>query len=294
MDLVTKAYAYDGTVRIYVATSTDLVNKAQKLHHLWPTSTAALGRTLTMAAIMGLSYYEPVDLTIRIDGGGPLGEMVVLANEKGEVRGYVSNPEVFMEYNDGPNKGKLNVGMAVGTNGFINVTKDLKLRTPFTSTAELQTGEIAEDFTYYYALSEQIPSSVGLGVLVDTDNSCIAAGGFLLQLMPGYKKETVDKIEEILQSFGAISEMIQKGRTHEDIIKELSNNNYEILETRDISYKCDCSKERFAKGIKSLDIDTIDSLIEDGHASVSCHFCQSKYEFSKQDLEEIKNQKTSK
>ena len=292
MDFVTKAYAYNGTVRIYVATSTNLVGEAIKRHHLWPTSAAALGRTLTIGAIMGLPYKGDEELMIRINGGGPIGDIVVRADAMGNVRGYVSNPEVFVQYNDGPMKGKLNVGYAVGNNGYINVTKDLKLRDMFTSTAAIQTGEIAEDFTYYFAASEQIPSSVGLGVLIDTDNSCLAAGGFLLQLMPGCKEESIEKIEGMLKNLDSVTKMLSDGLSHEQIINILSCGDYQILETKEIRFQCSCSKEVFANGIKSLDKATIDEMInEDGHAECVCHFCNDKYDFSKEELEQIRDSK---
>jgi len=191
-DYLVKGYAFGGTVRVYTARTTNLVAEAQKRHNLWPTSTAALGRLLTSSVIMGAMYKGDQELTIRVDSDGPIGGMVATTNTLGEVRGYVGNPHVFLQYNNG----KLNVGQAVG-NGFIHVTKDLKVRDMFTSSSEIITGEIAEDFAYYFTSSEQIPSAVGLGVLVNTDNTVAASGGFILQVMPGCKSETIDKIEKI-------------------------------------------------------------------------------------------------
>ena len=292
MDFVTKAYAYNGTVRIFVATSTGIVNEAISRHKLWPTAAAALGRTLTIGAIMGLTYKGDEEIMIKINGGGPLGDIVCRANAYGEVRGYVSNPEVFLEYTSGPNMGKLNVGDAVGRNGFIHVTKDLKLRSMFTSSASIQTGEIAEDFTYYFASSEQIPSSVGLGVLIDTDSNCIAAGGFLLQIMPGCKEESLNKIEEMLKNIRPVSEMIEKGYSHEDIMNILSCGDYQLLETKDIKFQCSCNKELFAKGLASLDKKTLTEIIEeDEKCETVCHFCNDKNLFSKDELIKIRDEK---
>ena len=183
-DYIVKAYAFNDSVRIYAANSTALVNEAQKIHDLWPTSAAAFGRLLTASVIMGAMYKGDQELTIRVESDGPIGGMVTHANAIGDVKGYVVNNHVFLQYDSG----KLNVGKAVG-NGFIHVTKDLKIKQAFTSSAPIQTGEIAEDFAYYFTASEQIPSAVGLGVLVNDDNTILASGGFILQVMPGIKEE---------------------------------------------------------------------------------------------------------
>ena len=183
-DYLVKAYAFGGTVRIYAANTTNLVEEARNIHGTWPAASAAFGRVLTASLIMGAMYKGDQSLTIRINGGGPIGDIISVVNAHGEVKGYVQNPEVQFS-----NKDKLAVNMVVGNNGFIHVTKDLKIRDVFTSSAELQTGEIAEDFTYYFAVSEQIPSSVGLGVLVNEKNEVLASGGFILHKIPGCKEE---------------------------------------------------------------------------------------------------------
>ncbi len=284
-DYLIKAYAYNGTVRIYTAITTNLVAHAQKIHDLWPTSTAALGRLLTNSVIMGAMYSDDQELTVRVAGDGPIGEMVATTNSHGEVRGYVGNPHVFLQYNSG----KLNVGQAVG-NGFIHVTKDLKIRDLFTSSSEIQTGEIAEDFAYYYTVSEQIPSAVGLGVLVDTDNTVISSGGFILQLMPGCKEETIKEIEEVIKNIKPVSEMVNSGYTPEDMMNEISNNDYQFLQKLDLYFKCDCSREKFEKGLISLgkiqleEIKTVDKGIE-----TVCHFCNSRYKFDESDIQSLIN-----
>ncbi len=288
-DYICKALAYDKKVRIYAASSTNLVEEARKTFGLWPTSCAALGRCLTAAAMISANYKSNENLTIRFDGDGPLGMMVVEASN-GYVRGYVSNAGVFMQYNNG----HLAVGKAVG-NGTMTVIKDLGLKEPFTTTINIQTGEIAEDFTYYFAASEQTPSSVGLGVLIETDNSCRAAGGFILQLMPGCNDETITKIEEVLKNIKPVSEMIDSKMTPEDIIKVLAgNSDYEIVETSEIGYRCPCSKENYYRGVKSLGQKEIESIRDEiGYCEVTCMYCRKKYVFDKDDLNqmitEIKN-----
>jgi molecular chaperone Hsp33 len=282
-DYLVKAYAFDGTVRIYSAKTTDLVEHAREIHDLWPTSAAALGRLLTTSVIMGAMYKGDQELTIRVDGDGPLGGMVSTTNTHGQVRGYVSNPHVFLQYSSG----KLNVGKAVG-NGFIHVTKDLKVRNMFTSSAEIQTGEIAEDFAYYFTASEQIPSAVGLGVLVDVDNTVISSGGFILQAMPGCKPETIESIENILSKIKPVSEMIKDKFTPEMIIKELAGEDFKLLENLEIEYKCNCSRERFEKGLISLGLTELETLVsEKEDVETSCHFCNTKYNFNNDDLNKL-------
>ncbi|MDE6656588.1 MAG: Hsp33 family molecular chaperone HslO [Anaeroplasmataceae bacterium] len=278
-----KAYAFDGTVRIYAAITTELVQRAQEIHQLWPTSCAALGRCLTIASIMSCTYKSKEHLTIKVCGDGPIGQITMEATD-GQVRGFVHNPGVYLSYNNG----KLNVGDAVGRNGYIEVIKDLNMRVPFSSTSELVSGEIAEDFTYYFAKSEQIPSSVGLGVLINPDGKVISAGGFLLQIMPGCKEETLVYLEERLKTLKSCSQMISEGYSAEEMIQEITDGNYELLETKELSYFCPCSKERFKKGLMSLgkkELETI--LAEDHKASITCNFCGKSYEFDSNELEEM-------
>lgn len=282
-DYLIKAYAFDGTVRIYTAVTTNLVGHAQEIHDLWPTSAAALGRLLTVSVIMGAMYADEQELTIRVEGDGPIGSMVATTNNKGEVRGYVNNPHVFLQYNSG----KLNVGQSVG-NGFIHVTKDLKIRDMFTSSSEIQTGEIAEDFAYYFTASEQIPSAVGLGVLVNEDNKILSSGGFILQVMPGCKKETIEKIEKIISKLKPVSKMIEEGYNPEDIMNEISGNNYQYLQTLDLKYQCSCSREKFEKGLISLGKEQLNEIIlEDKSIETVCHFCNSKYNFDEDALKSL-------
>ncbi|MGS0973754.1 MAG: Hsp33 family molecular chaperone HslO [Candidatus Izemoplasmataceae bacterium] len=282
-DYLVKAYAFEGTVRIYAANTTNLVSHAQEIHDLWPTSAAALGRLLTGGVIMGAMYKKDDELTIRLDGDGSIGGMVVTTNAHGDVRGYVSNPHVFLQYNSG----KLNVGQAVG-NGQIHITKDLKVRDMFTSSSEIQTGEIAEDLAYYFTVSEQIPSAVGLGVLVNDDNSIIASGGFILQIMPGCKEETIQLIEERISQIKPVSQMIEEGLTPENIIAEITKGDHQFLEELPLKYTCNCSREKFEKGLISLGEEQLTEILqEDGQIETNCHFCNAKYHFNKEEIKSL-------
>ncbi len=291
-DYVLMSYAYQKELRIYVAHSTHLVEEARKIHQTWPTATAAFGRFLTASAMMGLMYKGEERLTLRIKGDGPIGSMLVEANAKGEVRGEIQNPSVYLVYEDGPKNGKLAVGKAIGQ-GFLHVTKDLGMRDFFTSSSELQTGEIGDDFTYYFTMSEQVPSAVGLGVLVDRDQSVLASGGFIVQVMPNASKETLDTMEAILSEIPPISKLLNEKTTPEGILSLLASNTEEILEKRPIRYYCPCSKEKFEKSLIALDEKTLDELIHDDQkADIECHFCKKTYHFNQDDLRHIKKNRT--
>ena len=286
-DYLVKAYAFGGTVRIYAATTTNLVEEARKIHDTYPAASAAFGRVLTASLIMGAMYKGDQTLTIRIDGGGPIGKIIASVNANGIVKGVVENPHVHIS-----DKNKLAVGMIVGNNGFIHVTKDLKVRDVFTSSAELQTGEIADDFTYYFAKSEQIPSSVGLGVLVNENNEVFASGGFILQAMPGVKDETIAKIERNINSMKPISELIKDNYKPEDIINLITKGSHELVDEMPLKYQCDCSKERFENGLATLDNKDLESIINDGETiEIQCEFCKTKYNFSVDELKKIKSKK---
>ncbi len=288
------SYAYHKMVRIYAASSTHLVEKARSLHHTWPTATAALGRVLTVSAMMGLMYKEGEKITVRIKGDGPIGPITVEADGRGEVRGEITNPEVYLKYNRGPNAGKLNVGAAIGK-GFLFVTKDLNMREYFTSSSQLQSGEIGDDFTYYFTLSDQIPSSVGVGVLVAVDQHVIAAGGYILQLMPHCPEDIIKKVEKTIADLPPISSLIAHGEKPEDIIHRLADGTEEILSKKAIAYVCHCSKDRFARSLATLDEKSLNDMIEeDGQAEVECHFCHNKYHYDRADLMAIKTSRKEK
>jgi len=282
-DYLAKAYAFNGRVRLYAANTTILTNEAQKIHNLWPSSAAALGRLLTGGVIMGAMYKGEQELTLRVESNGPIEGMVVTTNAKGDVRGYVGNHKLFFQHNDG----KINVSQAVGQ-GSLHVTKDVKVRDHFTSTAALQTGEIAEDLAYYFTASEQIPSAVSLGVKIDTDNTVTHAGGFILQRMPGCPEETITLIEERLKKLKPISQMLEEGYTPEDIVQEITQGDHEILHTMDLNYTCNCSREKFERGLISLGAKQLETIIEeDGQIETVCHFCQSKYKFDETAINQL-------
>ncbi len=285
--------AYDGQARIYVSYSKALVEKSRTIHGTWPTASAALGRFLTVSAMMGLMLKDDESITLRIEGDGPIEYMLVEANGLGEVRGDIKHPEVYLTYNNGPKAGKLAVGKAVGE-GYLHITKDLNLKTKFTSSVELQTGEIGDDFTYYFTSSEQTPSAVGLGVLVDVDQTIKQAGGFIIQLLPNATDDTITKIEGVLSTIKAVTELYEEGLSPEDITDYLSSNTAKILSKHEIAYRCHCSKEKFAKSLEKLDDKTIQSFIDDDHgAEIICHFCKSKYHFEETDLQNILIKKKS-
>lgn len=292
-DHLVKATVYDGMVRAYTIVSTETVEEARRRQDTWATATAALGRTMTITALMGAMLKDDNSLTVKIEGGGPIGAIVVDGNAEGGVRGYVVNPHTDFELNE---VGKLDVSRAVGTDGTLSIVKDLGLKEYFTGQVPLVSGEISEDFTYYYANSEQIPSAVGAGVLVNPDHSVLAAGGFIVQVMPGADETLIEELEEQIQNFPAISSLISEGYTSEQILMRLfAEEDVKIHESMPITFKCNCSKERFERAIKGLGHEAIDSMIEEDHgAEASCHFCNETYQFTEEELISIKNQKEPK
>lgn len=283
-DYLVRALGFNGNVRAFAVRTTDTVGEAQRRHNSWPTATAALGRSLTASVIMGAMLKGEDKLTVKIEGNGPIGVILIDSNANGEVRGYVSNPHVHFDLNS---VGKLDVARAVGTEGALTVVKDLGLRDMFSGQTPIVSGEIAEDFTYYFAVSEQVPSSVGLGVLVNPDNSVLAAGGFILQILPGCDDETITEIENQLKTIEPVSKMIEKGYTPERILEAvLGEGNVQVLDSMPVQFKCQCSKERFGAAIKSLGVQELQEMIdEDGGAEAQCHFCLEKYDFEASELE---------
>lgn len=285
-DYLVKALVLDGRVRVYAVRSTQLAEESRRRHDTWPTATAALGRTLSVGTMMGAMLKGEGKLTIRISGGGPLGHMVVDANSKGEVRGYVSRPHVHLPLND---KGKLDVGGAVGKNGLLQVTMDLGLKEPYHGSSPLVSGEIGDDFSYYFAQSEQTPSVVGVGVLVNPDGSVRASGGYIVQLMPGVDDQFINRLEERLKEIPSVSQMVDRGTTPEEMITALfSDQPIRWLETMEVRYACTCSRERVRSILISLGEGELKQLIEEqGKAEVTCHFCKEKYLLDKGELEEL-------
>jgi molecular chaperone Hsp33 len=288
-DYLIKALAFDGKVRAYAINSTETIGEAQRRHYTWPTASAALGRAMTAGVMMGAMLKGDNKLTIKINGGGPLGGIIVDSNANGEVRGYVHHPQTHFDLNE---HGKLDVRRAVGTDGMLIVVKDIGMRDHFTGQVPLVSGELGEDFTYYFAASEQVPSSVGVGVLVNPDNTILSAGGFIIQLMPGTDEATIEKIESNLQSVPPVSKLIEKGLSPEEILFEiLGEENVKVLEKMPVSFQCTCSKERFGNAIISLGTSEIEEMIEeDGKAEAHCHFCNEKYTYTIEELEELKDE----
>ena len=277
--------AFNNTVRIYVVKDTELLKDAIKEKEMMATSTAALGRTLTATLIMGSMLKGDQSVAVKINGGGPVGKIVCEADTSGKVMGYVENGGVYLKYNNG----KLAVGLAVGTDGDLQVVKDLHLKEPFVSSVPLVSGEIAEDFTYYFAISEQIPSSVSLGVLVGLNNEVLSSGGFIVQIMPGCNEDVIDLIEANVKKMEPISNLILKGITLRNIAEQIvGGNELETLKTMPVKFECRCSKENFYKGIKSLGKETITKLLkEDKGAEATCHYCGKKYYFSEDELSKM-------
>ncbi|GAA0425490.1 MAG: Hsp33 family molecular chaperone HslO [Bacillota bacterium] len=286
-DFIIKATAYNGMVRAYATTSTDTVEEARRRHDSWATASAALGRTITIAGMMGAMLKGEDSITTKVMGDGPLGGIIADANAKGEVRGYVVNPHVDFELNA---NGKLDVARAVGTEGNISVIKDLGLKDFFTGEVPIISGEISEDFTYYFANSEQVPSAVGAGVLVNPDHSILAAGGFIVQVMPGASEEVISQLEEKIQELPPISTLIREGNTPEQILHRLfGENQVKIHETVPMEFRCKCSKERLERAIKGLGDKEIQNMIDEDHgAEASCHFCNQTYQFTEEELEALK------
>lgn len=285
-DYLIKSTAYDGMIRAYATVSTKTVEEARRRQDTWVTTTAALGRTLTITALMGAMLKDEDLLTIKIEGGGPIGAIVADGNAKGEVRGYVSNPHVDFEVNE---QGKLNVARAVGVEGSLSVIKDSGLKDYFTGQVPIVSGEISEDFTYYFAHSEQIPSAVGAGVLINPDYSVLAAGGFIIQVMPGADEEIITRLEEQIQSFPPISNLIADGNTPEQILHRLfGEEEVKVLEKLPIVFKCKCSKKRIEQAIVGLGNEEITKMIEeDRGAEANCHFCNETYHFTEEELESL-------
>ncbi len=283
-DYIVNAITSNGAIRVVAADTTELCNRAQEIHKMSPTAAAALGRALTAAAIMGSMLKSSDDsITVQLAGGGPIGRVVAVGDGRANVKGYVDNPLVDLPLN--PN-GKLDVGGAVGKDGFLSVIRDLGLKEPYVGQVPLVNGEIAEDLTQYYATSEQIPTAVALGVLVDVDYTIKAAGGFILQVLPGAYDEDIDNVEKTVASISSVTEMLSEGKKPEDIVKQLLGD-YEIefFDNVPTMYKCDCSRERTDRALISIGQEELTKIIEeDGKAQITCHFCDNVYDYTKEEL----------
>lgn len=289
-DYLVRAIGYNGQVRAFAAHTTEAVNEAQRRHNTWPLVSAALGRAMTASVIMGAMLKGEDKLTVKIEGNGPIGPIIIDADAKGDVRGFVTNGQVHFDLNE---HGKLDVRAGVGTEGFLTVVKDLGMRDMFSGQTPIVSGEIAEDFTYYFASSEQVPSSVGLGVLVNPDNTILAAGGFIIQLMPGCEEGTIDAIEQHLSTIEPVSKMIEKGMSPEEILEAVlgTEGNVQLLSTMPVKFQCQCSKERFSAAILGLGVKEIQDMIDEvGQIETQCHFCLETYNFSEAELQGLINE----
>lgn len=285
-DYIIRATAANDQIRAFAAVTTEMVETAREHHNTSPVATAALGRLLTAGAMMGSMMKGEKDvLTLQIKAGGPLQGITVTADSQGNVKGYVGNPDVCIPANS---KGKLDVAGAVGP-GFLTVIKDMGLKEPYSGQVMLQTCEIAEDLTYYFATSEQVPSAVGLGVLMNKNNTVRQAGGFIVQLMPFAEEEVISRLEQNVQKINSVTNLLEEGHTPECLLeKVLEGFDVQINEKMDTRFRCNCSKERVAKALISIGRKELNEMIQEGKPiEMNCHFCNTNYNFTVEELKEI-------
>lgn len=284
-DYIVRATAAGSQIRAFAVSSTELVETARKHHNTSPVATAALGRLLTAGAMMGSMMKNDTDiLTIQIKCDGPIQGLTVTADSKANVKGYVENPDVMLP----PKNGKLDVGGALGL-GILNVIKDMGLKEPYVGQTILQTGEIGDDLTYYFANSEQVPSSVGLGVLMEKDNTVKCAGGFIVQVMPFVEEKVLVQLEENIGNIHSVTALLEQGHSPESLLNEvLKGMDVEITDTLPAQFSCDCSKEKIEKAIISIGEKDIKEMIDEGkEIEVKCHFCNTAYTFSVEELSSL-------
>lgn len=285
-DYIVRATAANAQIRAFAVTSRELVEKARRAHNLSPVASAALGRLMSGAVMMGVMMKGEKDvLTLQVKGDGPIGGLTVTADSMGNVKGYANEPQVMLPASP---LGKLDVGGAVGR-GYLRVIKDMGLKEPYIGQTDLQTGEIAEDLTYYFATSEQVPSCVGLGVLMEKDNTVKQAGGFIIQLMPYASEEVITKLEQNLAAFSTVTKVLDQGKSPEEMLELLLGDmDLEFNDTIPAQFTCNCDKKRVEKAIISIGEADIKEMIADGKdIEVNCHFCNTAYQFSVAELEEM-------
>ena len=285
-DYIIRATAANDQIRAFAAVTTEMVESAREHHNTSPVATAALGRLLTAGAMMGSMMKGEKDvLTLQIKAGGPLQGITVTADSHGNVKGYVGNPDVCIPANS---KGKLDVAGAVGP-GFLTVIKDMGLKEPYSGQVMLQTCEIAEDLTYYFATSEQVPSAVGLGVLMNKNNTVRQAGGFIVQLMPFAEEEVISKLEQNVQKISSVTSLLEEGHTPETLLeKVLEGFDVQIMEKTDTRFHCNCTRERVEKALISIGRKELNEMIQEGKPiEMNCHFCNTNYTFTVEELKEI-------
>lgn len=285
MDQIIRMIAKDAPVKASAVSARELVERARNIHTLLPVATAALGRTLMAASMMGDALKEENGaLTLQIKGGGPLGTVLAVSDSGGNVRGYVQNPHVELMEKE---PGKLDVGAAVGTDGTLTVVKDIGLKEPYVGSIGLFSGEIADDIAMYFVESEQIPTACALGVLVGVDQSVTSAGGYLIQLLPGADESVIEKIEAGVRRVGSVSRALESGMDAESLLRAvLSDFDLEVLETHPVEYRCYCSRERVTRALISMGREELNSLIrEQGRAELTCQFCDKVYHYTNEELE---------
>ncbi len=286
-DQLIRAISQDGLIKVSAVSTRDLTERARQIHKTLPVATAALGRLLAGASMMGNALKEEAaSLTLQIKGGGPLGTLLAVSDHEGNVRGTVENPAVDIPLRE---DGKLDVGEAVGNQGTLTVIRDLRMKEPYVGSVGLLWGEIAEDIALYFVESEQIPTACGLGVLVDRDQSVLSAGGYLVQLLPGAGEETAERLEASLRAAGPVTELLKADPDPEALLRAaLPGLALEVLEKRPIAYRCDCSRERMERALISLGREELRSMIdEQGSAELTCRFCDNVQRFSREELEAL-------
>ncbi len=287
MGELVRAMTRDGYVKAVAVTTTDIVERARQIHKTLPTATAALGRLLSAASMMGnMQKVENGSMTLQLKGGGPLGTVLAVSDAEGNVRGYVQHPQISLmeKY-----RGKLDVGAAVGTDGMLTVIRDLQMKEPYVGSVELVSGEIAEDIANYFVQSEQCPTACALGVLVDVDQHVRAAGGYLIQLLPGAPEETIDRIEAGIQKAGAVTGQLDQGLTAQQLLEAvLGELELEILETSPVSYRCYCSRDRVTATLISLGREELRQIVaEQETIHIECQFCDADYAFTPEEIQAI-------
>ena len=283
-DTLLKVLAFNDEVKAVAMVATDAIAEAQRRHDTWSSATAALGRTIIGTQLLASSLKDDERITVQVNGDGPGGKIMTDANGRGEMRGYITNPHVSLELNE---KGKLDVRGVVGTNGTITVIKDLNMREPFSGQVPIIDGELGMDFTYYLAVSEQINGAVGVSVLVNPDETVRAAGGFMIQLLPGASEATISEIERRISEIPMVSKLIDQQEQPRDILNRLlGEENIRVLEEMPVKFHCGCTRERFSAGLLSIGVDDLQHLIDEDHgAEVVCHFCGEKYHFDEAELQ---------
>ena len=285
-DYLVRGLVNSKNCRVFACQTTNLLEEAKKDHDLWPTASAALGRMMSATLMMAAMNKNNEKMTVTINGGGPIGTMMAVTCGDGHIKGFVGDPHVHYTYND---TGHLAVGVAVGTQGSLQVIRDMGLKEPFCGTVPLQTGEIGDDFSYYFMASEQTPSVVSVGVLVEETNEILASGGFIIQLLPEATEEDITYIEERMKDFPAVSSLIHEGKTPEEILKMLFED-VEITDHQDLFFTCDCSKDKMLNALSTVGKEELQSMIDEDHGcEITCQFCNTKYQFSEEELQNLIN-----